>query len=118
MIRTLTLVVYLTLIGNQDPQEYARPELLVEASALAKSDPAQNIVILDARSKAKYDKGHVQGARWIDLESWSKAFAAGQDAKQWARKIGELGIDNKTRVIIYDDTMAKDAARIWWILRY
>src|SRR5262249_9477356 len=32
--------------------------------------------------------------------------------------IGELGIDVDVPVIIYDDVSAKDAARIWWILRY
>src|SRR5262249_61595886 len=36
----------------------------------------------------------------------------------WARRIGELGIDKEARVVVYDDNASKDAARIWWILRF
>src|SRR5262245_17243002 len=99
-----------------EPRAYVRPELLIETADLPRQAPG--FLILDARSKSKYEQGHLAGAVWVDHDAWNKAFAAGQDADEWARRIGKLGIANQTRVIVYDDAMSKDAARIWWILRY
>lgn len=98
------------------PARYPRPELLIEPAELAKS--AKQYRVVDARPKAKYDAGHVPGAVRADPEEWAKAFAKSQKADEWGRRIGALGIDNRTRVVVYDDVMAKDAARVWWILRY
>src|SRR5262245_28295015 len=116
MLHSLTWSVGLILGFAQTARDYSRPELLVEAPDLAKQ--VGNVRILDARAKAKYDLGHVSGAVWVDHDSWSKAFASGVDAAAWAQRIGQLGVDNKSRVIVYDDAMSKNAARIWWILRY
>jgi len=54
----------------------------------------------------------------VDAAAWAKAFDEGKDAEAWSRRIGELGIQPKSHVVVYDDASAKDAARIWWILRY
>ena len=116
MLPGLPTLCLLFALGQ--PTEYARPELLVEVTDLANPAFAQRFCILDARTKAKYEQGHIPGAIWVDHESWSKSFAAKQDKKEWSAKIGQLGIDSATRVVVYDDTLSKDAARIWWILRY
>src|SRR5437868_4080511 len=97
---------------------YPRPDLLLEPAELARPETAAKFRILDARPRKQYDEGHVPGAVWVNHDAWSKAFAVGQDPDAWAGKIGELGIDGKTRVVIYDNAMMKDAARIWWMLRY
>src|SRR5262245_30325280 len=100
------------------PKEYPRRELLVDVAELSRPETARLFVVLDARSKDKYNKGHVPGAVGLDHELWNKTFYKDQDAKEWAKRIGELGIGNKSKVVIYDDALAKDAARVWWILRY
>jgi thiosulfate/3-mercaptopyruvate sulfurtransferase len=33
-------------------------------------------------------------------------------------RIGDLGINQASKVVVYDEGPSKDAARIWWILRY
>lgn len=101
-----------------DANSYARPKLLMEISQLADPATAKRFQILDARAKSKYDQGHIPGAVWVDHEAWNKSFAAKQDAKEWAVRIGALGIGDATAVVIYDDSKSKDAARVWWILRY
>jgi thiosulfate/3-mercaptopyruvate sulfurtransferase len=35
-----------------------------------------------------------------------------------AKKLGELGIDNSTQVVAYDDTFGAMASRLWWLLRW
>ena len=108
-------VVGLLRAGND---AYPRSELLIEPARLAKADAARPFVVLDARERAKYKAGHIPNARWVDHAAWAKAFGHGKDAEGWSKRIGELGIGADTKVVVYDDSMSKDAARIWWILRY
>jgi thiosulfate/3-mercaptopyruvate sulfurtransferase len=98
--------------------QYARPALLVEPAALAKPDVASRFVILDTRRQAEYEQEHIPGARWVNHEEWSKAFGDGRDADGWSQRIGALGIGPDSRVVVYDNQGLRDAARIWWILRY
>jgi rhodanese-related sulfurtransferase len=98
--------------------QYARPELLLEPAELAKPEVAGQHVILDARAQEEYDRGHVPGARRVDHDSWKEAFGDGKDVEGWSARIGELGIGPDSKVVVYDDKSMKDAARVWWILRY
>jgi thiosulfate/3-mercaptopyruvate sulfurtransferase len=97
---------------------YPRADLLAEPTDLAKPGETAKYRILDARSKEHYEAGHVAGAMWVDHDTWMKAFAAGQDPVTWSKMVGGLGIVADSRIVIYDDSLGKDAARIWWILRY
>lgn len=106
----------LVLGADASAAPYPRGELLIEPPALAKQ--ADAFRVLDVRSEEEYAKGHVPGAVRVDPETWAKAFAAGQDPAEWAKKIGGLGIGDRARVVLYDDVKSKDAARVWWILRY
>src|SRR6266849_9334904 len=98
--------------------QYPRANLLVDVEELAKPEIAKQFLVLDARGKEKYATGHIPGAIWVDPIGWSRVALAAQDEEAWAKRIGALGIDRNTRVVIYDDNASKDAARIWWILRY
>lgn len=97
--------------------KYPRAELLVSPEQLADKNFAASFVVLDARPKAKFDAGHVPNARWVDPADWAKSFD-GNDAKGWGQRIAGQGIGAKSKVVVYDDAMNKDAARVWWILRY
>ncbi len=97
---------------------YAKPELLVEASDLMKLPTKRMIRVLDARGKGKYLDGHVPGAVWVDAPVWAHAFATGQDPAKWEQIIAPLGVTPADTIVIYDDNQSKDAARIWYILRY
>lgn len=111
-------VILLLAGGGAAADPYPRPNMLVEPAELAKPDVAERFVLLDARERAKYDAGHVPGARWVDHAGWAKAFGHGGDPDGWGKRIGGLGITADTKVIVYDDNLTKDAARVWWVLRY
>lgn len=98
--------------------DYPRADLLIEAADVAKPEVGARSRVLDVRYRTKYLARHIAGAVWVDLYAWAKAFTAGQDSSVWEEKIGALGIDLDTPVIIYDDGPGKDAAHLWWILRY
>jgi thiosulfate/3-mercaptopyruvate sulfurtransferase len=99
--------------GDSTKQTYPRPELLIDAPALAAK--LKDLRILDVRSKAKYEQGHIPGAVHVDPADWARLFASSQDPGDWITRIDKLGVKP---VVIYDDGNAKDAARIWWVLRY
>jgi thiosulfate/3-mercaptopyruvate sulfurtransferase len=124
-MRSLKAVVVTGLLGiiggavvHADDTRYPRDELLVEPAELLTPSGVTRFVVLDAREQKKYADRHVPNARAVDHAEWAKGFGEGQDAAGWSKRIGALGISEDTKVVVYDDNHAKDAARIWWILKY
>jgi thiosulfate/3-mercaptopyruvate sulfurtransferase len=109
--------VCLIPLAIAETKPYPRPELLMEPAELATALSVKSPVVLDVRSAAGYDQGHVPGALWVDHDRWKKAFTDG-DAAGWSKRIGQLGIKPDTTVVAYDDKDGNLAARVWWILRY
>lgn len=95
---------------------YPVAKLLIEPGDLASRLPG--LVILDARPRREYEAGHIPGAIVVDEDGWKKLFPKTRDPSDWGRRIGALGIDGKTPIVIYDDAGGNHAARAWWILRY
>jgi thiosulfate/3-mercaptopyruvate sulfurtransferase len=112
------LAFALSLPAAETKSAYPRPELLMEVADLAKAGAAGRYLIFDARAKAAYREGHVPSAVWIDQATWNRTFQEGKDRDDWAKRISELGIDDKKPIVIYANAKSVDAARIWWILRY
>jgi thiosulfate/3-mercaptopyruvate sulfurtransferase len=90
------------------------------------------VVIVDCRfvlgqpdeGRKRYEKGHIPGAIYMDLEkdlSGPKGPHGGRhplpDLAEFARKIGQAGIDQTVAVVAYDDS-GEMAARFWWMMRY
>jgi thiosulfate/3-mercaptopyruvate sulfurtransferase len=92
--------------------------MLMEPGELRKADVAKRFVLLDARPADDYAAGHVPGAVRVEAARWAGAFQGDADRAGWAKRIGGLGIDVDTPVVIYDDDRSRTAARMWWILRY
>ena len=113
-MKRLALLLALVAVPAR-ADDYPRTDLLVEVADAAK---AKDFIILDARTQEKYAADHLPGAVWVPHDAWSKTFSASQNPAEWGEKIGALGIAPGSKVLVYDDAVQKDAARIWWILRY
>lgn len=77
--------------------------------------------VLDARSKADYDKGHIPGAVWVDakaVEAMAAKPGALNDRALWERWIAGLGVSPESEVLVYDANRQLNAARLWWLLSY
>jgi thiosulfate/3-mercaptopyruvate sulfurtransferase len=83
---------------------------------------AEQLVILDVRSEAAYDKGHIAGAVRVDPTEWkeqSLAAETGLDHETlWKNRIGALGISGRDPILIYDDGSMTKATRIWFIFQH
>lgn len=102
---------------------------LVSTDWLAENRTCADLVVLDATmhlpgserdARAEYLAAHIPGARFLDLASFvdegSAVPKALPGAAQFAARMGELGIAPGNRIVLYDDSAIKSAARAWFIL--
>lgn len=129
-IKELTLVLTLVLFLMPLSQTthavpsggYAHPEILIQPEELKvlieKRNP--NIRIIDVREKLQYLAGHIPGAVQIwrpDLEDKMHVLPGMMAVqKQVEDLMGNLGINNKSMIVIYSD--GPDNGRLWWVLAY
>jgi thiosulfate/3-mercaptopyruvate sulfurtransferase len=104
---------------------------IIQATTLLKLYKSENLVIIDARSgknaRANYEEKHLDGALFIDLESQlaeikEDASNGGRHPlpkiENFAKTVSNLGISEKSHVVIYDDKNGSNAAaRFWWMLK-
>lgn len=103
---------------------------LVSTQWLAHELGAADLKVLDASwhlpdagrdAAADYALGHIPGAIFLDLgtlvDSASPIDNTLPPASQFAARMEELGISDTDRVVVYDDSAVKSAARAWFMLR-
>lgn len=110
-----------------------REKVLVDAEALkaelaSDSPPA----LLDVRwtlaepdGRAKYQAGHVPGARYVDMErELTGRGSRAREGRHPLPRIADLqaaarrwGLQEGQPVVAYDDSSGLAAARLWWLLR-
>jgi len=109
---------------------YANPQSLVSTAALAESLGRPNLVVVDAtyflpmqgrNARAEYEQKHIPGAVFFDIDAIAdKANPLPHmlpDAAAFAAAVGELGIGNDSRIVVYDAHGMMSAARAWWSFR-
>jgi len=109
---------------------YANPQSLVSTAALAESLGRPNLVVVDAtyflpmqgrNARAEYEQKHIPGAVFFDIDAIAdKASPLPHmlpDAAAFAAAVGELGIGNDSRIVVYDAHGMMSAARAWWSFR-
>jgi len=97
-----------------------RRTMLIEPAELQKHLKQPGLRIVDTRLQADYAKGHIPEAVWVDVKGWQdqgKKEKGFHDARAWGEKVGQLGVTNDSRVVVYGSTPT-DTARIWWTLKY
>lgn len=106
---------------------------LITATELLALLGSEDLRVIDTRfeltqpdeGRRLYREGHVPGAVYLDLDddlSDLGRTGAGRhplpDMTTFAAKLGALGIDRESKVVIYDQSGGMYAARAWWLLRY
>lgn len=106
---------------------------LIAATELARRLGDADWIICDCRhdladveaGRRAYNEAHLPGARFVHLDTDLSAPKTGKngrhplpDPETFARRLGELGIDNSKQVVAYDASGGPYAARLWWMLRW
>ena len=103
--------------ADEKAGKYAARGLLIDSPELVRLMSANKVRLLDARPKAKYDAGHIPGAVWVDAAAWTKAFGPAPDKDEWTKRLGALGLEVDSPVVVYGED-PREPARVWWVLRY
>ena len=110
-----------------------RHTTLVSVTDLASHLDDAGWVVCDCRhdladteaGRRAYRESHVPGACFVHLDQDLSAPMTGRngrhplpDPERFARRVGELGISNRSQVVAYDASGGYYAARMWWMLRW
>jgi thiosulfate/3-mercaptopyruvate sulfurtransferase len=102
-------------------------EFTIESSALFKILSLPNLRILDARAHDEYADSHIANARHFDpgsletnvvLPNRERVSCVVRNEEYLTKALQTVGIDQDSRIVIYDDGAGLNAARAWWLLDY
>ena len=103
---------------------------LIKVKELLKLTQSKNLVIVDAsigeNAKSNYYERHLDGALFVDLNTQLANIK--QDVsiggrhplatiQQFSETLNNLGITEKSHVVIYDDKNGAIGSRFWWMLK-
>jgi thiosulfate/3-mercaptopyruvate sulfurtransferase len=107
-------------------------ETIISSGQLKSILQSEDLVIIDCRFDLvdyslgfnEYRSNHISGAIYAHLNddlSSEATTTSGRhplpDMAEFQEKLGSWGIDNKTQVVIYDQSSGGYAGRLWWMLR-
>lgn len=104
---------------------------LVSTERLANDLGASDLLVVDATyvdpatgrdPKAEYEAGHIPGAVFMNLaelrDTGSDLPNTLPSAAKFASRMQSLGLGDGSRVVLYDDSPWRTAARAWFLLRH
>lgn len=104
-------------------------DILVSTDWLAAELGTPGLVVLDATSflpgqgkdaEAEFRRAHIPGARRFDVDLIADPESdlphMVPSPARFARLVGELGVSNSSRVVLYDQNGTMWATRAWWML--
>jgi len=107
-----------------------RMDDLVTVEWLSRCLDDPGIVVLDATylpfeperdAAAEYADGHIPGARFLDLRTLADTDdprpTMAPNLDQFRARMAGLGVRRDDRIILYDDSPHRTAARAWWLFR-
>lgn len=76
--------------------------------------------LMDRNGREEYLRGHIPGAVFVDLEAVTGTKGGGRHplpaAWQVQDEMQKAGVDENTKVVVYDDAGGSVAARLWFLL--
>lgn len=105
-------------------------ESLVSTEWLANEMGASDLRIVDCTkhlagtgrdAQAEYEAGHIPGAVFMDLNDLVDTASPVENtlppAEKFASRMQSLGLGDGSRIVLYDDSAVKTAARAWFMLK-
>ena len=105
-------------------------DLLVSTEWLAEEMGASDLRIVDAtyllpgsgrEPAAEYEAAHIPGALWLNLEDLADLDSGLPNTvpspEKFASRMQALGVGDGSRIIAYDDSPYRSAARAWWLFK-
>ena len=106
------------------------PQTLVSTDWLAKHIKDPDLRVIDASwyrpdmnrdPKAEYDRGHIPGARFFDIDEISDTRSSlphmAPPVEKFMSRLRAMGVGDGHQVVVYDGAGMFSAARVWWLFR-
>lgn len=106
------------------------PKTLVSTQWLADHMQSPDLRIIDASwylpdmnrdPKAEYDRGHIPGARFFDIDDISDTRSdlphMAPPVEKFMSRMRAMGVGDGHQVVVYDGAGLFSAARVWWLFR-
>lgn len=106
------------------------PKTLVSTQWLADHISSPDLRIIDASwylpdmdrdGRAEYNRGHIPGARFFDIDDISDARSdlphMAPPVEKFMSRMRAMGVGDGHQVVIYDGAGMFSAARVWWLFR-
>jgi thiosulfate/3-mercaptopyruvate sulfurtransferase len=137
LVVVIAALALVTGCASSKSQPDAMMDTLVTAQWLSEHIDDPDLVVLDCTvvvepnedgvrilsGRAAYKAGHIPSAGFADLMgdlsdgNSQLKFAVGTP-QQFSAAMGELGVGDDSRVVLYDGNNMVWAARVWWMLRW
>ncbi|SEJ01423.1 thiosulfate/3-mercaptopyruvate sulfurtransferase [Sphingobium sp. AP50] len=104
--------------------------IFISTDALASALGEPGLRIVDATlflpgtprdARAEYEAGHIPGAAFLDLDTLADPSDPAPHSlptdDAMTQRVQALGIDADSRIILYDNSPIRSAARAWWMMR-
>lgn len=88
--------------------------ITIDSDSLRSEARDKSTIVIDVRRPEEYKKGHIPNAVNLPLAE----VLSDDEPHRVAKLAGSRGIDDETRVAVYDDTFGALASRIAWTLEY
>jgi thiosulfate/3-mercaptopyruvate sulfurtransferase len=92
---------------------------IITADEALKMIESEEVVVVDTQNSGDFEEQHLEGAVNIarnDITTFGPYPNMLADASKVESSLGENGISNQSKVLIYDNNNNMDAARLWWTM--
>ncbi len=101
---------------------------LVSVEWLSNNLEAKDLIIFDATinkvgtEKSGTEKQQIKGAQFFDIKNHFSEEKSDfpntlLEKNEFERRVRELGVSNKSTIVVYDDLGIYSSARVWWMLK-
>jgi thiosulfate/3-mercaptopyruvate sulfurtransferase len=116
----LSILFVALVFASCTKTEYTESNNIIEPSEVKNEIGKANVIIVDARSKEDYDKGHIKGAIHLEASelSTTRPIPGMLRSKADIEKVlSNKGISNDAILYVYDNNDGVFASRVWWTLK-
>lgn len=112
-----------TLVTTEWLSQHLDDPDLVVLDCNVRTESQNDGTMLNISGRADYNQGHIPGAGFADLkgelcDSNNPIEFSPPTPQQFCTVMGELGVGDNSRVVLYDTEFSAWAARVWWMLRW
>ena len=112
-----------TLVTTEWLSQHLNDPDLVLLDCSVDQEPEDGGGFHNVSGRAEFDGSHIPSAGFADLkgglaDSSSPIEFAVPTPEQFCSAMGELGVGDDSRVVLYDTNYSAWAARVWWMLRW